>query len=186
MRNYVYSVMGMGVTAGVLALTLIGFWFFAISEEQAILNDSSARLEEEQLTIRRMEVQLGKLKRATNAYERNREEIGYFRANFLQQKDQRLVKISRFLEEQSRARRVALDKVAYSTSPSREKDLEIQQISLPLKGKYRDIRAFIADIETSDLFLIISQLSLDGEEDDNGVVEVELNLATYFQGVPRE
>lgn len=179
-RNFLYSRLAQGITAGLLLATLAAFWFFAVGAEQHLLRAGSDRMEEEELTIRRMDVQLGKILRADNTYRNNMDEIEQFRAQFLQQKDERLVRISHFLEETARNHQVQMEQVAYAAAPSREKDLEIQKVNLPLKGKYRDIRALVADIESSDLFLIISQMTLEGEQGD--VVEVQLSLTTYFEG----
>lgn len=183
MKRYLYSQTAQVVSALCLILALALFWQFVISEEKAIFADSSAKLNDERYTIRGMERQLGRTTRVVDRYRNNIDEIQYFRTKYLQQKDERLVNISRFLEEHARKRGLRMEQVGYHAALSREKDLEIQQIALPLKGSYRNIRAFIRDVEGSDLFLIINELTMEDENARGGVVEVELTLVTYFAGI---
>ncbi len=180
--NYLYHRTAQWVTAACLLVLLGAFWMLAVSDEQDIERDSSQRLDDEQLMVRRMELDLGKTQFVANRYNQNLEEIGGFRKNFLQQRAERLMQISSFLETRARERELNLQQVAYTTQPSREEALELQLIALPLTGRYSDIRAFIDDVETSQLFLIVHELSLRDEKTRAGQVEVQLTLATYFQG----
>lgn len=182
LARYLYHRTAQLATAVGLLLLLAAFWWLAVSDEQEIQRDSSQRLNDENLMVRRMEVGLGKTQFVANRYNQNLEEIGGFRKNFLEQRAERLMQISSFLETRARERELNLQQVAYTTQPSREEALELQLISLPLAGRYSDIRAFIDDVETSRLFLIVHELSLHDEKSRAGQVEVQLTLATYFQG----
>ncbi len=182
LAQYLYHRTTQLITTAVLLVLLGLIWMLAISDEQAILADSSQRLDDEQLMVRRMEVGLGKTQFVANRYNQNLEEIGSFRKNFLQQRAERLMQISSFLETRARERELTLQQVAYTIQPSREQEMQLQLIALPLTGRYSDIRAFIDDVETSKLFLIVHELSLRDEKTRAGQVEVQLTLATYFQG----
>ena len=181
---FLYSKPAQGSAFCVLVVALGIFWMVPFKEEQAIIQDSTQRLDSEQLTVQRMTVDLDKTRDLANRYEGNLKEMEYFRSAFLKQKEERLVQISRFLDERARARGVRLESVHYQTAPSREQELEVQSIDLPLVGRYRDIRAFIGDVEASDLFLIITELSLERESGNQGAVSMQLSLATYFEGAP--
>ena len=184
LRKYFYGILPQAITLVMLLLVTGLFWKFAVLEEGAIQADSSEKLDGEQLTFKRMDMELGKARGVVDRYKQNLDEIAYFRREFLTRRQERMVAISRFLEARAREHRIVMDTVDYDTSSTREKNLDIHIIRLPLAGRYRDIRGFIADVEQSDLFLIITELSLDDEAGNLGTVEVQLSLATYFQGGP--
>ena len=166
--------------AVVLALASGAVWYLGILDEKAIQRDSSQSIDDERLTLRRMEAQRNQGDAVLARYDQNIEEMTYFREHFLTRKQERLVAISKFLEDRARHHGLRLKQVDYAVRPSREKDMEVHEISLPLSGRYRDIRGFIASVEASDLFLVISELSLEGERSEGGVVDVQLLLSTYF------
>jgi len=186
MLLFLYGRTAQLVTMACLLLSLLVFWHQSIGPERAIALDSSERLDSERLTIRKMELELAKADGILARYNHNQDEIKRFRSGFLENRDERLVRISSFLDKRTQARGIDRDMVSYNVSSSREEDLEIHHIDLPLMGRYRDIRALVGDIEASDLFLIITELNLDEASHASGAVRVELSLATYFQGGDHE
>ena len=186
MTSYLYSKAGQWVTMACLLLALAGFWGLLVRDEQAIAGDSSERIDSERLTIRRMDLELDRAETLLERYHHNQAVISRFQTGFLENKEQRLVAISDFLDKRTQARGVDKDTVSYQTRPSRDRGLQAYEINMPLLGRYRDIRALIGDIEASDLFLIITELSLDDDTASRGAVRVQLSLVTYFGEVMRE
>ena len=181
-RNFLFWPVAQRVTALLLAIALAALWFLAIRDEREILGDSAARLDGESLTIRKMEQQLGQTQALVETYRQNNKEIGFFRGTYLSRRDERIVGISDFLEQRARARGVRMEEVRYQTAQTKDRDLEIYSIDLPLVGRYRDIRALIGDIEQSSMFLVITELSLEDDSGSEGAVRMNLSLATYFEG----
>jgi Tfp pilus assembly protein PilO len=182
MAHYLFSKPAQVVTLVLLALVLAGFWNWAVLDEKSILANSAERLDSERLEIQRMELEQGKIESVARRYRQNLAEIEHFRDELIARKDERLLRISRFLDVTARAHNVHLERVSYQSSPSRQKALENYEIELPLQGRYRDIRAFIGDVERSELFLIITELRIEDDADRSGSVEMQLSLATYFAG----
>lgn len=170
------------IILSVLSFLLLGFWLFLINDEKGIEANAKAKLNMEDLTVARMDKQLRSTQSVLQGYRKNAEEISYFRENFLERKEERIVQISEFLAERAKARGIRLERVSYSSQKTKSKDLDIYQIDLPLEGRYRHIRAFIDDIEHSELFLIITQMSMRDESAGSGAVSMALTLATYFEG----
>lgn len=181
MKNLLYHEKGLIVIAVLLAAACLGVYFFGIDEEQAIYNNASDRLGMEKITVRRMELDLGTIRQIVAKTTDNEDQIDQFRATYLKQKDERLLQISAFLNETAKANQLELDQVSYDIAQAKEQDLEMHQISLPLSGRYRDIRAFVADVETSELFLVVMEMSLEDTNRTSGKVDVQLRLATYFE-----
>jgi len=180
--RYFFNQTAQAVTALVLVLAMAVFWGLVVREERAIAADSDRRIDDEQLTLRQMDLERERAEGAIGRYETNLEEIGRFREHFLENKRARLVAISAFLDARTEARGIEKDRIEYQTSRGRNESLEIYQIRMPLEGRYRDIRALISDIEASDLYLCITELSLDRADARAGAVSVALTLETFFQG----
>ncbi len=170
------------IISALLAVSIAVFWLAGVEEEKSIQRDSASKLDSEELIVRRMESDSGKTQRMVEDYRNNLKEMSQFKKTFLENKDVRIVRISEFLEERARARRVKLEQVQYNSSRGKQSDLDLYVAQLPLTGRYRDIRSFIDDIETSGMFLIITELSLEDDSAGEGVVEMQLSLATYFEG----
>ncbi len=58
-------------------------------------------------------------------------------------------------------------------------DLEQLSFSLPVSGRYPDVRKFIYDVETSDLFLNINDLGLTGGGKED--ITLTIGLSTYVR-----
>lgn len=181
-NRYFYNVTAQWVTFAVLVVAGLAFWQLAVRDEGEIQSDSARRIDDEQLALRRMQVQISDIDGIYDHYQANTEEVQYFQEHFLRQKALRVRRISAFLEEVAREHGVSLEEVRYSSGPSRGRDLEMYTMDLPLTGRYRDIRLFIGDIEASDMFLVISKLTLEDVSGREGAVRVQLSLATFFEG----
>ncbi len=185
MTTYFYSRNAQLATLAVLAIGLVLVWGLLVREEQAIAADSTDRLDTEKLVLRQMEAESARARGNLARYRANLREMEKYRASFLENKAARLVAISSFLDETTRARGVLKERVGYQIARGRSDDLDIYQISMPVEGRYRDIRALISDIESSDLYLCISQLALEDLSGGRGTVSMQLGLETFFQGGSR-
>lgn len=181
MQNVLYDPKKLIALAAILLVAILSLWILAINDERAIAADSSERLDSEQLTTRRMEAQRDRVAVVMQNYKANLSEINRFRDHFQKGKDERMVRISAFLDERTQARSLRRDRIDYNVGRARESGLESYQIQMPLSGRYRDIRALIGDIEASDLFLVITELTLEDDGAARGAVSVQLSLETYFQ-----
>ncbi len=61
---------------------------------------------------------------------------------------------------------------------NQEEDIVQISFSMPVTGRYKDVRKFIHDMESSSLFLNIDDLGLDSNE-GTGEIAVTLGLTTY-------
>ena len=50
-----------------------------------------------------------------------------------------------------------------------------------LAGGYRDVRAFIHELETAPEFVVIDDITLTEEDVEGGLLQLTLQLSTYFQ-----
>ena len=183
-RDYLKNTLAQGVTAGILIIAIAALWFMGINEEKSIQFDSTQRLDNEEFAIASMNAQAAKTEQILEDYHHNVSTIEGFRDEFLKRKDQRIVRISEFLAERAKSRGIKMERVEYNSTKTREENLDLYVTNLPLVGRYRDIRSFIHDIEASDMFLIITELSLEDDIAAEGAVRMQLSLATYFEAKP--
>lgn len=83
------------------------------------------------------------------------------------------------------ARKFDVEFYSSTVSPpaqGRESTLVHYSTKLELAGRYRDIRNFIHQLEVSPQFIVIDDVSLSEEYDEGGLLEMTLQLSTYYQG----
>ena len=83
------------------------------------------------------------------------------------------------------ARKFDVEFYSSTVSPraqARESTLVHYSTKLELAGRYRDIRNFIHQLEVSPQFIVIDDVSLSEEYDEGGLLEMTLQLSTYYQG----
>lgn len=69
----------------------------------------------------------------------------------------------------------------------REKStLERLQIQIDLEGRYDDVRAFLYQLDTAPEFVVIDDVRLrEGGGDSGGVLDLSMELSTYYQAANR-
>jgi Tfp pilus assembly protein PilO len=64
---------------------------------------------------------------------------------------------------------------------ARESSLVRYTSKVELAGSYRDVRAFIHALETAPEFVVIDDITLSQEDAEGGLLQLTLQLSTYFQ-----
>ena len=64
---------------------------------------------------------------------------------------------------------------------ARESSLTRYTAKVELAGRYRDVRAFLHQLETAPEFVVIDDVSLSTEDTDGGLLLLTLQLSTYYQ-----
>ena len=64
---------------------------------------------------------------------------------------------------------------------ARESTLVRYTSRVELAGRYRDVRTFIHDLETAPEFVVIDDISLSDQDAGDGLLELTLQLSTYYQ-----
>jgi Tfp pilus assembly protein PilO len=72
----------------------------------------------------------------------------------------------------------SISAVKKESAQNQDEDIVQISFSMPVTGKYKDVRKFIHDMESSSLFLNIDNLGLDSNE-QTGEIAVTLGLTTY-------
>lgn len=79
---------------------------------------------------------------------------------------------------------LVIERRSYDRDPGYRGHLSKLNINMALSGEYRDIRAFLHELETSPEFLVIEDVSLTEGKSRGAPLSVAVQLATYFAGAP--
>ena len=82
------------------------------------------------------------------------------------------------------AKRFNVQFYSQTVTPSaraRESTLVRYTEKLELAGRYGDIRSFLHELETAPEFVVVDDVSLSEEYDEGGLLELTLQLSTYYQ-----
>jgi Tfp pilus assembly protein PilO len=63
----------------------------------------------------------------------------------------------------------------------RDSSLVPYRTRVELAGRYSDIRSFIQQLESSPEFVVIDNITLSEEDGESGLLELRLNLSTYYR-----
>ena len=65
--------------------------------------------------------------------------------------------------------------------PPRDSNLVQLRTQVELAGRYNDIRSFIHELESWQEFVVIDNIRLSEEQDEDGLLELQLELSTYYK-----
>lgn len=68
-----------------------------------------------------------------------------------------------------------------TATPGQRSALTKMTITVALSGEYRDIRAFIHELETAPDFLVLENVDLSRATDEEDDIDVTVQIATYFR-----
>lgn len=84
------------------------------------------------------------------------------------------------LAQMAESHGVRYERMTASPEVDRESALERLGVVMGLAGDYEDIRAFLYDLETSDDFIVIDNISLEEGGDDGAPLALTLTISTYY------
>ena len=77
---------------------------------------------------------------------------------------------------------IAVDRrTATPPRQERESTLIPYTTQIELAGRYRDIRTFLYQLESSPEFVVIDNITLAEEDEETGLLELKLDLTTYYR-----
>jgi len=113
-------------------------------------------------------------------YETERGKMEHFYNEILGTKDSRMIQIQREVRSIATSLQMDPETIAYTPEILDKVGLVRFGISVPLVGDYRNLRQFISRIEKSENFLIIDSVTLGGAKDGGALLDLNIQLSTYF------
>ncbi|MFO7495892.1 MAG: type 4a pilus biogenesis protein PilO [Desulfobacterales bacterium] len=74
-----------------------------------------------------------------------------------------------------------VEKMSFAPSEAKELGLWKYATSLAVKGSYASLKNFLADLQNSPSLFAIEKLSFENEPENNGSLELTLNISTFFR-----
>jgi Tfp pilus assembly protein PilO len=84
----------------------------------------------------------------------------------------------------ARSHDVTFARSVASPESIRDSDLARLKATIDLVGRYRDVRQFLYELETSTDFVVVDAIQLSEGEDLAGPLDLTLEVSTYFKAVP--
>jgi Tfp pilus assembly protein PilO len=68
-------------------------------------------------------------------------------------------------------------------APAQQRESNLVQLrtQVELAGRYNDIRSFIHELESSQEFVVIDNIRLSEEQDEDGLLQLQIDLSTYYR-----
>lgn len=85
------------------------------------------------------------------------------------------------IQEQAGAHQLVFDSATYQLSADAADGIERYAVSLPLKGRYPDVRAFLADVRGRAPHLALDSVTFLRPARADAVVEAQLQFTAYFR-----
>ncbi|MCK4738385.1 MAG: type 4a pilus biogenesis protein PilO [Deltaproteobacteria bacterium] len=79
--------------------------------------------------------------------------------------------------------KVKIPEGSYSPKTVEEASILKYTISLPVEGRYKDIKKFVYDIETLKRPLVVDEISFSRSKGSKGVVALHIQLSAYFNQI---
>jgi Tfp pilus assembly protein PilO len=170
------------IAAGLVILILLNLvaWLAVvrprISELNTLREQSQPRLEA--LRTRNAEVELREQYVAT--LDKATADLTALREDILSTRQRRLVQVQQELANLAEQFNIDHDSVDNQTEYLAGEGLERFAMVVPLQGGYANLRHFIQAVESSDKFLVIERVAMDGAKDGGVLLQMNITLATYF------
>jgi len=84
------------------------------------------------------------------------------------------------LEEAASRNNLLMERRSSSTDHEEGSRLARLQMTMFLKGDYRDMRSFLSELEAADDFIVIEEISLSQDDAAENTESLTLGLATYY------
>lgn len=168
------------VLAGVVAANVL-LHLLVIRELVRVSGDREVILAEERSQLGRAAAEVAGLEAAASKFACSTADVHHVFADLLSSKQHRMTAIQRELRQLARDARLDPDRLTYQFAPVRETGLVKFAITFPLDGAYDQLQRFLAQVESSPNFLIVSDIALQGERGAPGSLRLQVKLQTYFQ-----
>ena len=123
---------------------------------------------------------VGLMKAVDGQCETERVKVETLYKDILGAKDDRMIQIQREVRSIAASFGMDPETVQYQPDFLDKVGLVRFQINVPLVGDYRNLRQFINKVEQSKHFLIIDGVALGGSKDGGALLDLNIQLSTYF------
>lgn len=165
-----------------LALNLL-FYGFVIHPGKKGLQEKEERLEvirrDQTISLRRLET----ARADKTALDMTRRNLDTFYFDVLSTLEERMNPVRDEIARLAQQFNVNLNRRTYPAQENANMGVHEFHIRFPLRGQFEDVGNFISQIENSENFLVIDQITLRTSDDNGRLLQLTFDLSTFFCAV---
>jgi Tfp pilus assembly protein PilO len=115
-----------------------------------------------------------------DAVQQAERDLANLREEVLSTRNQRLVEVQQELASLCEQFGIDLNSVNHDNELLLDEELDRLTMNVPLEGNYASLRKFLQAVESSDKFLVVERVSLARGKEGGALLDLSINLATYF------
>ena len=123
---------------------------------------------------------VGIMKDLDQRFETEKQKVDAFYNDLLGEKENRMIRIQREVRKIAAGLGMDPESISYQPEYLDKVGLVRFTVNVPLVGDYRNLRQFITRIENSENFLIIDSVTLGGSKDGGALLDLSIQLSTFF------
>jgi len=167
---------------GLLVLLAVNgvVWGVLVKPRQAEIARIEAEKQTDAQTERRSSQALAQLQRVHDHVTSLESDVARFYDEMLASKKERMVPFQRAIDGVGKEFNVQAKRVQIGTQDLAAEGIEAMAFSFPLTAGYENLREFLARLEELDQFLIVRQVSLGGADEGGRLLQLSIDVETYF------
>lgn len=143
-------------------------------DREAILDRRSEELAAATAEVRALE-------RTVSKIACSRADVRHVFEDLLSSKTERLTAILREIRQLATSHRMDPSRLAFNWTPVRGSDLVRFDISFPLTAPYGTLREFVKQVESSENFLLIEDITLNEQRAEGRNLRFQVTIVTFFR-----
>jgi Tfp pilus assembly protein PilO len=148
----------------------------AVSEYRALLARNEGGFD----AVQKREEEVQSLESFRDALQRAEGDLQRLRDEVLSTREERLVEVHREVAALANEFGIDFNTVSFSNDLLLDEELDRLGIAVPLEGGYVNLRKFLQAVEESDKFLVVERVGLARGKQGGRLLDLNINLATYF------
>jgi Tfp pilus assembly protein PilO len=158
----------------------VALWSLFVRPRQAEIARIETEKQGDAATEKKSAEALAQLQRVHDHVVGIQEGVTRFYDEMLSTKRDRMVPFQRALDGVGRDFNVRAERVQVGSQSLAAEGIEAMAFSFPLTAGYENLRQFLARLEEIDQFLIVRQVSLGGGQEGGRLLQLSVDVETYF------
>lgn len=173
-----------GISAALGVVIVVGLVVHAavIRPMVRLSGDREAVLDQRQGELARVQADVRTLEAAVSKVACTRGDLRHVFEERLSSKEARLTAILREVRQLALDHRMPPDRLQFQAQHMTETGLVRFSIAFPLEGPYETLRSFIRQVESSENFLLVENVTLSGQRGLGQDLRLQVRVVTYFMG----
>ncbi len=168
-----------GTLAALIVLNLPIYLIFVRPEREAV-SSGARRIHQAHLDLRDKMSSINTLKGIEQKLEESHKAKREFESHYLFSKNQVSSELLKELDQICAQAGLLRNRVAFTPAAESEYGYQRLSFTLPVEGTYSNIRTFLNVLESRPRLIIVDSMVLQSEKEGTGLIQMDMNLSTYY------